>query len=180
MNNVTKTLGLLVICVVLLAACGKSSLIKGNEAFQNGNYALAESQWRQLAEAGDVDAQHNLGVLELHRGDTAAAARWWEQAVDEEFVPSMLALARLELILGRRDVAVSHYVHAARWGNDRAASALEALVEPVPSADLRMAHMKRLEYQQERIRRELERPDRDELLSQMLDRYAYLVDKKSD
>lgn len=180
MINITKGLGLLAICVVLLAACGKSSLIKGNEAFRSGDYASAESQWRELAKMGNADAQHNLGVLELYRGDTAAAARWWQQAVAQEFVPSMLALARLELISGRRDAAVSHYLRAARWGNDWAASALETLGVPAPPADLRMAYVKRLEYRQERTRRELDRPNRNESLNQMLDKYAYLVDAQSE
>lgn len=179
-SNINKCLGLLAICVVLLAGCGKSSLIKGNEAFRSGDHTLAELQWRELAEAGDADAQHNLGVLEFSRGDADAAARWWQQAVAQEFVPSMLALARLELMSGRRDAAVSHYLHAARWGNDSAASALEALGEPVPHADLRMAYVEHLEYQQERTRRELDRPDRNESLNQLLDKYAYLVAQKDD
>ncbi|WP_376696203.1 hypothetical protein [Wenzhouxiangella sp. EGI_FJ10305] len=180
MINIIKSLGLLAICVTLLAGCGKSSLIKGNEAFRSGDYASAESHWRELAKAGGADAQHNLGVLELHRDDAAAAARWWQQAVAQEFVPAMLALARLELMSGRRDAAVSHYRRAARWGNDRAASTLEALGEPAPPADLRMAYVKRLEYRKERIGRELDRPNRNESLSQMLDKYAYLASEKSD
>lgn len=151
--DITKGLGLLAICVALLSGCGKSSLIKGNEAFRSGDYASAESQWLELAKVDDADAQHNLGVLEFYRGDAAAAARWRQHAVAQEFVPSMLVLARLELMSGRRDAAVSHYRRAARWGNDRAASALEALGEPAPPADLRMAYVKRLEYRQERTGR---------------------------
>lgn len=180
MINFTKSLGLFAICIVLLAGCGKSSLIKGNEAFRSGDYVSAESQWRELAEAGDADAQHNLGVLEFYRGDAVAAARWWQQAVAQEFVPSMLALARLELMSGRREAAVSHYLRAARWGNDRAASTLETLGESAPPADLWMAYVKRLEYRQERTGRELDRPDRNESINQMLDKYAYLVGEQRD
>lgn len=178
--SIKKWLGLLGVCLVLLAGCGKSSLIKGNEAFRDGNYASAELQWLELARAGDADAQHNLGVLELHRGDTATAVQWWQQAVAQEFVPSMLALARLELMSGRRAAAVSHYMHAARWGNDQAASALETLGESVPIADLRLAYVKRLEYRQERMGRELNRPMRNESLNQMLNKYAYLAGAQGD
>lgn len=180
MINITRSLGLLAICIMLLAGCGKSSLIKGNEAFRSGDYASAESQWRELAEVGDAGALHNLGVLEFHRGETAAAARWWQQAVDQEYVPSMLALARLELMSGRRDAAVSHYRRAARWGNDRAASTLETLGETTPPADLRMAYLKRLEYRQERTNRELDRPDRNESINRMLDKYANLMGDQRD
>ncbi|WP_376696190.1 SEL1-like repeat protein [Wenzhouxiangella sp. EGI_FJ10305] len=178
--NICKCLGLFAICAMLLAGCGKSSLVKGNEAFLSGDYASAEAQWRELAGTGDADAQHNLGVFELHRGDAVAAARWWKQAVAQEFEPSMLALARLELMSGRRDAAVSHFRRAARWGNGRAVAALEKLGEPVPQADLRMAFVARVEYRQEGARRELDRSDRNESLNQMLDKYAYLVSEQSD
>jgi TPR repeat protein len=35
----------------------------GLEAYQRGDYATALREWRPLAEAGNVDAQNNLGAM---------------------------------------------------------------------------------------------------------------------
>ncbi len=36
---------------------------EGVAAYERGDYATALREWRPLAEQGDADAQHNLGVL---------------------------------------------------------------------------------------------------------------------
>jgi TPR repeat protein len=133
---------------MVLAGCAPSPLIVGNDAFRSGDFETAEAQWSTLADAGNVDAQHNLGVLYLHQGDTAAAARWWQAAADREFVPSMRSLARLELAAGDRAAAVALFHRAARWGDAEAVSVLKALDAPVPRADLWRAQVEQARQQQ--------------------------------
>ena len=60
-------------------------LAKGYEAyFDNKDYTKAREIWEPLAEAGNAEAQFNLGVLyENGRGvarDYSKARKWWEKA----------------------------------------------------------------------------------------------------
>ncbi len=135
----------------LLSGCGTAPLVKGVDAFHDGDLAAAEAYWQPLAEDGNVHAQHNLGVLYKAGGDLQTAAFWWAQAVDGQFVPSMLELGALKLIDGKDDAAEALYRRAARWGNADAIAALEALEKPVPRADLFLAEMRRLEVRQARM-----------------------------
>lgn len=151
---------------LLLTGCAKSPLIEGNEAFRSGDIAAAEASWLPLAIDGDVDAQHNLGVLNAHLGDSAAAAHWWRLAAVQEFVPSMRSLARLELAAGERASAIALFQRAARWGDSEAAAALESLDAKVPNADLWLARAEQVRQQQriaaQRLDRRFERLDSNE------------------
>jgi len=160
----------------LLAGCGTSPLLQGNEAFYSGDYAAAEARWTSLAESGNVGAQHNLGVLNKHLGNSTAAAFWWEQAVAREFVPSMLELGALKLAAGQPYDAEALYRRAARWGNPDAAAVLDAWDKPVPHADLLLARMRLIEERQNRIARQLDRPHPNESLNRILDYQAAMAD----
>lgn len=151
--------------VLMLTGCAKSPLIEGNEAFRSGDVAAAEASWLPLAVDGDVDAQHNLGVLNAHLGDSAAAAQWWRLAAAQEFVPSMRSLARLELASGHRATAIALFRRAARWGDHEAAAALESLDAPVPNADFWLARVEQVRQQRiaaQRHGRRFERLDSNE------------------
>lgn len=141
----------LVFLVGLLSGCGTAPLLKGNEAFHDGEFEAAEARWKPLAEAGNFHAQHNLGVLNKTLGDSEAAALWWQRAAARDFVPSMLELGALKLAAGQAKAAEAFYRRAARWGNPDAIATLESLGKPVPHADLFFAHMRRLELQQARM-----------------------------
>lgn len=156
----------------LLAGCGTSPLTEGNEAFHEGEFAIAEARWKPLAEDGNFHAQHNLGILHKTLGDSASAAFWWEQAVAQDFVPSMLELGALKLASGEPDEAEALYSRAARWGSADAFAALEALEKPVPHADLFFAQMHRFEIQQTRMASSLDREDSNEYMNRILDYYA--------
>ncbi len=56
-------------------------------AYQRGDYATALREWRPLAEQGDADAQHNLGVMyNTGRGvpqDYAKAVKWFRKAAEQ-------------------------------------------------------------------------------------------------
>ncbi|GEM_PF-6509033 len=151
--------------VLVLAGCAKSPLIEGNEAFRSGEFETAGATWLPLAIDGDVDAQHNLGVLNAQLGDSAAAAHWWGLAAAQEFVPSMRSLARLELAAGKRATAIALFQRAARWGDSEAAAALESLDAPVPNADLWLARAEQVRLQRiaaQRYDRRFERLDSNE------------------
>ena len=163
------------VLALVLAGCGTSPLIEGNSAFRSGDYATAEARWTALAETGDVDAQHNLGVLALHRDDPAEAASRWRSAAAQEFVPSLLALARLELANDRPAQAVAFYQRAARWGSSEAIEALQRLDAPVPHADLWLASARRFEERQRLAARQLERRDPNAFLNRVLDEQAAIA-----
>ncbi|WP_438957316.1 tetratricopeptide repeat protein [Cognatiyoonia sp.] len=60
---------------------------KGLDAYAAGDYARALQEWTPLAEAGNVDAQYNLGYMyEAGQGglqDDAEAVRWYRLASDQ-------------------------------------------------------------------------------------------------
>lgn len=73
--------------LVLSAAVKAQDFDAGLEAARAGDYATALAEWRPLAEQGNVNAQHNLGVMyDFGRGvpqDVAEAARWYRAAADQ-------------------------------------------------------------------------------------------------
>ena len=59
---------------------------KGLAAAQAGDFATALKEWKPLAEAGDVDAQYNLGIM-YDNGygvpqDYAEAVKWYRLAAE--------------------------------------------------------------------------------------------------
>jgi TPR repeat protein len=65
-------------------AADPADLARGQAAFNRGRYAEARRRWQPLADAGQVEAQYNLGFL-LESGwggnkDLAGAARWYARA----------------------------------------------------------------------------------------------------
>lgn len=59
----------------------------GLEAARKGDFATALREWRPLAEQGDMDAQHSLGLM-YHNGDGvvqdhAEAVRWFGMAAEQ-------------------------------------------------------------------------------------------------
>jgi cell division septation protein DedD len=71
-------------CIFLGAGSALADVKKGVDAWQAGNYAAAIAEWRPLAEAGDADAQFNLGqAYKLGRGvpmNLQIAQGWYEKA----------------------------------------------------------------------------------------------------
>ncbi|HKY81329.1 MAG TPA: hypothetical protein VJM09_07625, partial [Sphingobium sp.] len=62
----------------------------GVDAWQQGDYAKTIAEWRPLAQAGDPDAQFNMGqAYKLGRGVTAdmsAALDWYRKAAAQGHV----------------------------------------------------------------------------------------------
>jgi len=160
----------------LLSGCGTAPLVKGVEAFHDGDLATAEARWQPLAEDGNFHAQHNLGVLYKSEGDLQTAAAWWQQAAAREFVPSMLQLGALKLAEGKAGEAEALYRRAARWGSDDAVAVLEAWGKPVPRADLLFASHQAFRLQQSRIASQIDQPDPNEYINRVLDYNAAMAE----
>ncbi len=71
---------------VFSSGTARADFYAGLDAHDRGDYAKAHAEWRPLAEAGDVAAQANLGVM-LWKGqgieaDPVEAARWFLRAAE--------------------------------------------------------------------------------------------------
>ena len=70
---------------------------KGLDAYQRGDYAEAEREWRALAERGHAEAQTRLGYMYFYGDDVvpvnrAEAVRLWRLAAEQGYVQAQMAL----------------------------------------------------------------------------------------
>jgi hypothetical protein len=113
------------ICAGLASAPAPAQSVKaGIEAWQKADYARATSIWRPLAEAGDPDAQFNLGqAYRLGRGvklSLAAAQTWFKRAAEQGHLDAQANLGLLLFDNGDRTDAVRWLKTAAERGEPRA------------------------------------------------------------
>lgn len=121
-----RTIGLL--CVALAtathAAAAAQSVRSGIEAWQRADYPEAVKIWRPLAEAGDADAQFNLGqAYRLGRGvpiNLAAAQTWLERAAGKGHLDAQSTLGLLLFDSGNRTGGLRWLKMAAEGGEPRA------------------------------------------------------------
>jgi cell division septation protein DedD len=96
----------------------------GIEAWRAGNYEAAVAQWRPLAEAGDADAQFNLGqAFKLGRGvplDVRQAQNWYERAARQGHHQAETSLGLALFQNGQQQQAMPWLVRAAERGDPRA------------------------------------------------------------
>jgi TPR repeat protein len=83
---------LLALCILFPGLPAAQSLDEALAAYSNGQYAKALKLFRAAAEAGNREAQHNLGFM-YHDGkgtkrDDAEAMVWYRKAADQGFAPS--------------------------------------------------------------------------------------------
>lgn len=90
------------LAMFLLAACRRPPqeiFREGMAAYQQGDYATALARWRPLAEAGDADAQTNVGLLYSQgKGvpqNAAEAFRWYRLAALQHHMDAQYNLALL-------------------------------------------------------------------------------------
>lgn len=95
----------------------------GVEAWERGDYAAAVAAWQQPADAGDADAQFNLGqAYKLGRGvpaDLAIAAEWYRKAAAQGHQQAETNLGIVLWQTGGRDEAVPLLKKAAARGDAR-------------------------------------------------------------
>ncbi len=91
---------------------------KGLDAYLNGDFATAMSEWAPLAEQGDVSAQYNLGLLyESGLGvaqDVVEAVEWYRLAADQG---DASAQYNLGVIYDEGHDVPQDYAEAAKWYN---------------------------------------------------------------
>lgn len=94
-----KRIAVFVAALMALAAPAWASYDTGWYAYTAGDFALAHSEWRPLAEAGDARAQYQLGLMyqkgEGVDADPAEAARLFGLAAGQGHSPSSFNLAQL-------------------------------------------------------------------------------------
>lgn len=96
----------------------------GVDAWQQGDYAKAIGEWRPLAQAGDPDAQFNMGqAYKLGRGvpaDVTTAIGWYRKAAAQGHLRAEDNLGLLLFQQGDREGAMPFLQKAAMRGEPRA------------------------------------------------------------
>ncbi|HUD94101.1 SPOR domain-containing protein [Sphingobium sp.] len=96
----------------------------GVDAWQQGDYAKAIGEWRPLADAGDPDAQFNMGqAYKLGRGvqaDMKVAIDWYRKAATQGHMRAEDNLGLLMFQQGDRAAAIPYLQRAAMRGEPRA------------------------------------------------------------
>lgn len=107
-----------------LAGAALADVKTGVDAWQQGDYAKAVAVWQPLAQAGDPDAQFNMGqAYKLGRGvkaDPAAAIDWYRKAAKQGHLRAEDNLGLLMFQQGDRAGALPHLQRAADRGEPRA------------------------------------------------------------
>ncbi|HEX7873488.1 MAG TPA: SPOR domain-containing protein [Sphingobium sp.] len=117
--------GTIVATAAAMAATPATADVKaGVDAWQQGDYARAITEWRPLAAAGDADAQFNLGqAYKLGRGvpvDLPIAMDWFRKASVQGHPRAADNLGLLLFQQGKRDEALPFIRKSAERGEPRA------------------------------------------------------------
>jgi TPR repeat protein len=118
-------------------ACAKE-LDDAVDAMRAGDFAEAYCIMRPLAEAGDADAQYNIGWMYLNgyglRTNDILALQWWEKASAQGNSDASLSIGML-YSLGEGDVAkdlnkaIDYYLLAASDGQEDAITILQSMMQ---------------------------------------------------
>lgn len=124
-DNMKHIWGLVAIGAMLGMATPVQADVKaGVDAWQQGDYARAIAEWRPLAQAGDPDAQFNMGqAYKLGRGvqpDLAAATDWYRKASAQGHFRAEDNLGLLLFQQGDRAGAMPFLQRASTRGEPRA------------------------------------------------------------
>ena len=88
-----------IMAALIVAPLPAQTVKSGIDQWQSGNYVDAVAIWRPLAEAGDADAQFNLGqAYRLGRGmptNVAESQKWFERAAAQGHVDAETTLGLL-------------------------------------------------------------------------------------
>jgi hypothetical protein len=119
-----KSLPILLLSGVLIAAPALADLKTGDVAWQRGDYATAIEEWRPLAIAGDPDAQVHLGqAYQLGHGvpiDLKLAEDWYRRAAGQGSDEGKDSYGLVMYQQGKRAEAMPYIEDAAGHGNPRA------------------------------------------------------------
>ncbi|RLA11705.1 MAG: hypothetical protein DRQ59_09235 [Gammaproteobacteria bacterium] len=126
-------LALLVVSALLPGNLAQADFVKGLNAYENKDYATALMEWMPLADAGDSQAQYNLGwMYKRGRGvpqSDNTAIMWFEMSAQSGHSGAQSTLGSIyyygEGIARNELVGARWFTQAARQGNLRARSELE-------------------------------------------------------
>jgi tetratricopeptide (TPR) repeat protein len=114
----------LLLGVQAVAAPAPSDVKAGIDRWHRGDYAGAIAQWRPLAEAGNADAQFNLGqAYKLGRGvpaNAGLAQSWYQKAARQGHEQAQVNVGLLLYNGGRRQEALPWIRKGAELGDPRA------------------------------------------------------------
>ncbi len=124
MRRVNKRWAGMALVLMLASTAAIAGVKDGVTAWQAGDYPKAVSEWRGPADAGDPDAQFNLGqAYKLGRGvplDTKIAEDWYLKAARQGHEQAQANLGLILFQNGDRDGAVPWIRKAADRGEPRA------------------------------------------------------------
>jgi TPR repeat protein len=85
--------------VLLCASAARADVAAGMQAFKNKDYAGAFREWKAAAEAGQAEAQFDLGVLYAQglgvQRDLTAAERWYRKSAEQGNAEAEFALGQM-------------------------------------------------------------------------------------
>lgn len=116
--------GAAAIAAISLSAPGFADVKAGYDAWGQGDYAKAVTEWRPLAEAGDPDAQYNMGqAYRAGQGvpkDEAIAVDWFRKAAEQGLPKAEDTYGRTLFQEGKRAEAMAWIQKSAARGEPRA------------------------------------------------------------
>lgn len=107
------------------------------EAMRAGDFAEAYCIMRPLAEAGDADAQYNIGWMYLNgyglRSNDNLALQWWQKASEQGNSDASLSIGMLYSlgegnVAKNLDKAIDYYLLAAADGQEDAITILQSMM----------------------------------------------------
>lgn len=131
---------------------------RASEAMRAGNYAIAYCIWQPQAQAGNANAQYNIGWL-YHNGyglavDDQQALYWWQLAANQNHIEAQFALASLYTLGGRgvrSDINKAIPLYIATLANDNEDAHLilhNLLLANDKTSQLLASHLKESDWQQ--------------------------------
>ncbi|MEH6716116.1 SPOR domain-containing protein [Parasphingorhabdus flavimaris] len=118
---ITRLLGM---ALILVSAPALADVKAGVDAWGRGDYATAIKEWRGPADAGDADAQFNLGqAYKLGNGvpkDLGQAENWYKRAADQGHLQANDNYGLLLFQNNRRSEALPYLQASADRGEKRA------------------------------------------------------------
>jgi TPR repeat protein len=104
------------LCTAVSAPAMAQGLAEGGEAYQAGDYETALQEWRPLAEHGDVQAQHMIGIMYFSgKGviqDYAEAVDWYRKAAEQGLA---IAQNNLGFMYWNGEGVIQDYTEAENW-----------------------------------------------------------------
>ena len=86
----------LLLVVLLVSSLFAGDFEKGLEAAERGDYQTALKLWKPLAEQGDPEAQHNLGIMYKNgngvKQDYKEALKWFRLAAEQGYADAQYNL----------------------------------------------------------------------------------------